>query len=59
MLFFACILACEAGHFRESFAVFAGFACKNSKTLPCVSAAGAKSAKNGNALMFYAGAGIL
>ena len=47
---FPCMLACEAGHFLSSFAVFAGFACKNSKTRPFVSAVGAKSEEHGNAL---------
>ena len=47
---FPCMLAGFAGHFLYSFAVFAGFACKNSKTIPLVSAAGAKSAENGKAL---------
>ena len=47
---FPCILPCFAGHFLYSFAVFAGEACKNSKTILFVSAVGAKSAENGNAL---------
>ena len=47
---FPYILACFAGHFLSIFAVFAGEACKNSKNRPSVSAAGAKSAENGNAL---------
>jgi len=50
ILSFPCILAREAGHFRDIFAVFAGEACKNSKNIPFVSAAGAKSAENGKAL---------
>jgi len=44
------MLACLAGHFLSIFAVFAGFACKNSKNRPFVSAVGAKSAENGKAL---------
>ena len=44
------MLACFAGLFLYSFAVFAGFACKNSKTLPFVRVVGAKSVENGNAL---------
>ena len=48
---FPCILACFAGHFLYIFAVFAGFACKNSKNIHFVSAVGAKRTENGNALL--------
>jgi hypothetical protein len=50
MLPFPCILACFAGHFLYIFAVFAGEACKNSKNIHFVSAAGAKSADKEKAL---------
>jgi len=50
ILSFPCMLACEAGHFLSIFAVFAGFACKNSKNRPFVSAVGAKSTEKGKAL---------
>ena len=43
------MLACFAGHFLYSFAAFAGFACKSSKTIPFVSAVGAKSGEKGKA----------
>ncbi len=45
MLPFPRMLACEAGHFLSSVAVFAGEACKHSNTRPFVSAVGAKSAE--------------
>ncbi len=50
MLPVPCMLAGFADHFWSSFAVFAGEACKNSKTRPFVSAVGAKSAEKGKAL---------
>ena len=50
ILSFPSILACFAGEFQGMFAVFAGFACKNSKHTPFVSAAGAKRAEKEIAL---------
>src|SRR5438045_3409225 len=50
LLSFPSILACFAGEFQGMFAVFAGFACKNSKHTPFVSARGAKRAKKEIAL---------
>ena len=50
MLPFPCMLAGFAGHVLSMFAVFADFACKNSKHIPFVSAVGAKSAEKGKAL---------